>query len=138
MQQKRQNTKKSSVRAKVEHVFAVVKGLLAYRKTRYWGLRKQTLKLNILFALANLYLTDGLKKCAVLTTDGEKDQDSSLPRKLSVPSLKDPSAILYMTRSLLSAMCVYLSVQVRLLKQNIKNYKKRLFGSNQLVSYVIF
>ena len=44
---------KSSVRAKVEHVFAVIKGQLRYRKTRYRGLRKQTAKLNMLFALAN-------------------------------------------------------------------------------------
>jgi IS5 family transposase len=50
--------RKSSVRAKVEHVFGVVKGLLRYRKTRYWGLRKQTAKLNIMFALANLILAD--------------------------------------------------------------------------------
>ena len=33
---------KSSVRAKVAHVFAIVKGLFRYRKTRYRGLRKQT------------------------------------------------------------------------------------------------
>lgn len=50
--------KKSSVRAKVEHVFGVVKGLLRYRKTRYRGLLKQTAKLNIMFALANLILAD--------------------------------------------------------------------------------
>ena len=49
---------KSSVRAKVEHVFAVLKGLFRYRKTRYRGLRKQTAKLNMLFALANLILAD--------------------------------------------------------------------------------
>lgn len=49
---------KSSVRAKVEHVFGVVKGRLRYRKTRYRGLRKQTAKLNIMFALANLILAD--------------------------------------------------------------------------------
>ena len=36
---------KSSVRAKVEHVFGVVKGQLRYRKTRYRGLRKQIAKL---------------------------------------------------------------------------------------------
>jgi len=36
--------------------FGVVKGLLRYRKTRYRGLRKQTAKLNMLFALANLIL----------------------------------------------------------------------------------
>ena len=55
---KRREHEKSSVRAKVEHVFAVVKGLFQYRKTRYRGLRKQVAKLNILFALANLYLAD--------------------------------------------------------------------------------
>ena len=55
---KRREHEKSSVRAKVEHVFAVVKGQLRYRKTRYRGLRKQTAKLNMLFALANLILAD--------------------------------------------------------------------------------
>ena len=49
---------KSTVRSKVEHIFAVVKRLFGYRKTRYRGLRKQTAKLNIMFALANLYLAD--------------------------------------------------------------------------------
>lgn len=55
---KKAEHKKSSVRAKVEHVFAVVKRLFGYRKTRYRGLRKQTAKLNIMFALANLYMAD--------------------------------------------------------------------------------
>lgn len=58
VQIKRREHEKSSVRAKVEHVFAVVKGQLQYRKTRYRGLRKQTAKLNMLFALANLILAD--------------------------------------------------------------------------------
>lgn len=55
---KRREHEKSSVRAKVEHVFGVVKGQLRYRKTRYRGLRKQTAKLNMMFALANLILAD--------------------------------------------------------------------------------
>ena len=55
---KKAEHKKSSVRAKVEHVFAVVKRLFGYRKTRYRGLRKQTAKLNIMFAPANLYPAD--------------------------------------------------------------------------------
>ena len=55
---KRHEHEKSSVRAKVEHVFGVVKGQLGFRKTRYRGLQKQTAKLNILFALANLILAD--------------------------------------------------------------------------------
>jgi IS5 family transposase len=50
--------KKSSVRAKVEHIFGVVKNLFGYRKTRYRGQQKQVAKLNIMFALANLYLAD--------------------------------------------------------------------------------
>lgn len=49
---------KSSVRCKVEHVFAVVKHIFHYRKTRYRGLKKQAAKQNIVFALANLYLAD--------------------------------------------------------------------------------
>ena len=49
---------KTCVRAKVEHIFAVVKGRFRYRKTRYRGLQKQTAKLNMVFALANLILAD--------------------------------------------------------------------------------
>jgi len=55
---KKAERRKSSVRAKVEHVFGVVKGLFRFRKTRYRGLRKQRAKLNMMFALANLYLAD--------------------------------------------------------------------------------
>ncbi|MBR2086663.1 MAG: IS5 family transposase [Oscillospiraceae bacterium] len=55
---KKREHEKSSVRCKVEHVFAVVKKLFGYRKTRYRGLRKQTAKNFIMFALANLYLAD--------------------------------------------------------------------------------
>ena len=55
---KKREHQKSSIRCKVEHVFAVVKNIFHYRKTRYRGLRKQTAKLNTMFALANLYLAD--------------------------------------------------------------------------------
>lgn len=55
---KKREHQKSSVRCKIEHVFAVVKNIFRYRETRYRGLRKQTSKLNIMFALANLYLAD--------------------------------------------------------------------------------
>ena len=55
---KKRERAKSSVRAKVEHVFGVVKGLLKFKKTRYRGLRKQAAKFNIMFALANLILAD--------------------------------------------------------------------------------
>ncbi|MCM1364175.1 MAG: IS5 family transposase [Faecalibacterium sp.] len=55
---KKAEHKKSSVRAKVEHVFAVVKRQLGYRRIRCRGLKKQTQKLSIMFALANLILAD--------------------------------------------------------------------------------
>ena len=59
-QLKRREREKSSVRAKVEHVFGIVKGLFGFRKTRYKGRRKQEAKLHMLFALANLVLADRL------------------------------------------------------------------------------
>lgn len=55
---KRCERKKSSVRVKVEHVFAVAKLQLRFRKTRYRGLTKQVTKMNMIFALANLTLAD--------------------------------------------------------------------------------
>ena len=55
---KKREHAKSSVRAKVEHVFGVVKGLLKFKKTRDRGLRKQEANFNIMFALANLILAD--------------------------------------------------------------------------------
>ena len=53
---------KSKVRAKVEHVFAVVKHMFGYRKTRYKGLYKQTQKVNMVFALSNLWLSTKISK----------------------------------------------------------------------------
>lgn len=47
---------KASIRAKVEHVFHVVKNLFHHRKTRYRGLEKNTAQLFALFGLANLVL----------------------------------------------------------------------------------
>jgi IS5 family transposase len=48
---RRREREKSSVRAKVEHAFGVVKRLFGYRKTRYKGRRKQQAKLHMIFAL---------------------------------------------------------------------------------------
>ena len=47
---------KASIRCKVEHVFAVVKGMFRFRKTRLRGLTKVNAQLHMLFALANLIL----------------------------------------------------------------------------------
>ena len=47
---------KASIRAKVEHPFRVVKRQFGCMKVRYRGLRKNTLQLKMLFALANLWM----------------------------------------------------------------------------------
>ena len=47
---------KASIRCKAEHVFAVVKGMFRFRKTRLRGLTKVNAQLHMLFALANLIL----------------------------------------------------------------------------------
>ena len=51
------NRKSNRTRAKVEHVFGVVKHLWGYRKTRYRGLHKNACQAYTLMALANLYLS---------------------------------------------------------------------------------
>jgi len=53
--QKRRNRKLSSIRAKVEHPFRVVKRQFGYIKTRYRGLKKNAAQVFTLFALAILY-----------------------------------------------------------------------------------
>jgi IS5 family transposase len=45
---------KSKVRSKAEHIFYIVKRLFGYRKAVYRGLAKNTARLYILFAGANL------------------------------------------------------------------------------------
>ncbi len=48
--------KHGAVRAKVEHVFGVVKCQFGYRKVRYRGLAKNQAQMFSLMALANLYM----------------------------------------------------------------------------------
>lgn len=55
-QQKQTNTTKSSVRAKVEYVFLVVKKLWGFGKVRYRGLAKNKNRLLTSLALANLFI----------------------------------------------------------------------------------
>jgi IS5 family transposase len=50
------NRNKSRVRAKVEHVFGVMKHLFGFRKVRYRGLEKNRHRVEVLAALTNLYL----------------------------------------------------------------------------------
>ena len=54
--QKKRNRKQSSVRARVEHIFRIIKCQFGFRKTRYSGLAKNTSQVNMLVGLANLYL----------------------------------------------------------------------------------
>ena len=54
--QKKRNKKHGSVRAKVEHVFRVMKCQFGYRKVRYRGIRKNGAQVFALLALANLYM----------------------------------------------------------------------------------
>jgi len=53
---RRKNTTKSRVRAKVEHVFRILKRIFGFDKVRYRGLAKNHHRLCACFALVNLYL----------------------------------------------------------------------------------
>ena len=57
--QRAKNRNKSRVRARVEHVFAVVKRLWGFTKVRYRGLQKNATRAFTALALANIYLARG-------------------------------------------------------------------------------
>jgi len=54
--EKAKNRNKSRVRAKVEHVFGVIKNIFGFRKVRYRGLAKNLHRLEVTAALTNLYM----------------------------------------------------------------------------------
>ena len=62
--QKKKNRSKSQVRAKVEHVFRILKRVFGFDKVRYRGIAKNHNRLCANFALVNLYLHR--KRLAVL------------------------------------------------------------------------
>ena len=62
--QKKRNRKHSSIRARVEHVFRVIKRQFGFTRTRYRGLMKNAVQVNMLMGLVNLYL---LRKRLLLT-----------------------------------------------------------------------
>jgi IS5 family transposase len=62
--QKKKNRSKSSVRAKVEHPFRILKRIFGFDKVRYRGIAKNHHRLCANFALVNLYLHR--KRLAVL------------------------------------------------------------------------
>lgn len=53
--QRKRNKKHASVRAKVEHIFRIMKCQFGYHKTRYRGIEKNGAQVFSLMALANLY-----------------------------------------------------------------------------------
>jgi IS5 family transposase len=55
--QRRKNRSKSRVRARVEHVFAVVKRLWGFGKVRYRGLHKNATRAFTALALCNIYMS---------------------------------------------------------------------------------
>lgn len=55
--QRGKNRNKSKIRARVEHVFAVVKRLWGFTKVRYRGLKKNATRAFTALALANIYLS---------------------------------------------------------------------------------
>jgi len=57
--QKKRNRKNSSVRARVEHCFRVIKCQFGYRKVRYKGLEKNRTQVFMLLGLVNLYQLRG-------------------------------------------------------------------------------
>lgn len=54
--EKAKNRTKSQVRAKVEHVFGVIKRVFGFEKVRYRGLAKNLHRLEVTAALANLFM----------------------------------------------------------------------------------
>jgi transposase, IS5 family len=60
---KARNRTKSRVRAKVEHVFAVIKRVFGFAKVRYRGLAKNAHALFVLCALTNLYMARRRLQC---------------------------------------------------------------------------
>lgn len=54
--QRRRNRRFEKIRAKVEHVFRVMKCQFGYRKVRYRGIAKNGAQIFTLLALTNLFL----------------------------------------------------------------------------------
>lgn len=57
--QKKRNRKNSAIRARVEHLFRIVKRQFGYTKVRYRGLAKNAAQVTMLVGLANLYSLRG-------------------------------------------------------------------------------
>ncbi|MDP0589646.1 MAG: IS5 family transposase [Candidatus Endonucleobacter bathymodioli] len=58
--QRKRNRQQSKIRARVEHLFRILKCQFGYRKVRYRGLEKNRVQVMSLMAMANLYLRNAL------------------------------------------------------------------------------
>ncbi|MDP0590015.1 MAG: transposase [Candidatus Endonucleobacter bathymodioli] len=54
--QRKRNLQQSKIRARIEHLFRILKYQFGYRKVRYRGLEKNRVQVISLMAMANLYL----------------------------------------------------------------------------------
>jgi len=55
-QDRETNRRKSSIRARAEHIFGTVKGYFGFKRVRYRGIAKNENRLHVLFALSNLFM----------------------------------------------------------------------------------
>jgi len=69
---------KSRVRAKVEHVFAVIKRVFGFTRVRYRGLAKNTHALFVLCALTNLYMARRGLRCPTLEWRVQRSRYSTM------------------------------------------------------------
>jgi IS5 family transposase len=64
--EREQNRTKSKVRARVEHSIGIIKPVFGFAKVRYRGLKKNTHRLLVTCALANLFMARRyLLRCAI-------------------------------------------------------------------------
>jgi hypothetical protein len=78
------------VRAKVEHPFRVLKRQFGYVKTRYRGLAKNRAQLFTLFALGNLFLSEG---GCWREVESVQNRPSGTPKARKRPQKPRPMAI---------------------------------------------
>jgi len=62
--QRKRNRRYGPIRAKVEHIFRIMKCQFGYRKVRYKGIKKNATQVLTILALANLYLARRRLSCA--------------------------------------------------------------------------
>ena len=99
--QKKRNRKHGSVRAKVEHIFRVIKCQFGYRKARYRGLAKNAAQMFSLMALANLYLA---RQC--LRAESVENRENPVKRVPNQPKLAENHQIPGRGQQARSSKCV--------------------------------